>query len=311
MATLLKVLNNLADIKSAGGVALRVRTQDRLSQHLAEPFAEIHPEDAVRYGIADAGIVRISTATDTILVRALLSDRQARGSIFVPIHWTDQFAAKARVDVLVHTLTDPHSGQPASKHVPVRMERFAAALYGFAVISQRPLLLEADYWALAKCQAGWRVEFAFARADRDWSRFAATLFGCAAGADFVAYQDAAAGQQRFAHLADGRLAGALFLAPEPVVVSRDWAIEQLGADLVSQRARVAVVAGRPGRALAERGATVCSCFAIGANQIAAAAKAGCVTVEAIGQALQAGTNCGSCRAEIKGIINAYRLQAAE
>src|SRR3984957_5014025 len=29
MATLLKVLNNLADIKSAGGVALRVRTQDR------------------------------------------------------------------------------------------------------------------------------------------------------------------------------------------------------------------------------------------------------------------------------------------
>jgi hypothetical protein len=29
MATLLKVLNNLADIKSAGGVALRVRTQAR------------------------------------------------------------------------------------------------------------------------------------------------------------------------------------------------------------------------------------------------------------------------------------------
>jgi hypothetical protein len=28
MATLLKVLNNLADIKSAGGVARRVRTQD-------------------------------------------------------------------------------------------------------------------------------------------------------------------------------------------------------------------------------------------------------------------------------------------
>jgi len=30
MATLLKVLNNLADSKSAGGVALRVRTQDAL-----------------------------------------------------------------------------------------------------------------------------------------------------------------------------------------------------------------------------------------------------------------------------------------
>jgi hypothetical protein len=35
MATLLKVLNNLADIKSAGGVALRVRTQEAFMAELA------------------------------------------------------------------------------------------------------------------------------------------------------------------------------------------------------------------------------------------------------------------------------------
>jgi hypothetical protein len=34
MTTLLKVLNNLADIKSAGGVALRVRTQGTASSLL-------------------------------------------------------------------------------------------------------------------------------------------------------------------------------------------------------------------------------------------------------------------------------------
>jgi hypothetical protein len=34
MATLLKVLNNLADIKSAGGVALRVRTQGALPRKM-------------------------------------------------------------------------------------------------------------------------------------------------------------------------------------------------------------------------------------------------------------------------------------
>ncbi|VFU16724.1 nitrate reductase [Methylocella tundrae] len=283
----------------------------RLSQHLAEPFVEIHPEDAARYGIVDADIVRVSTMGDAILVRALLSTRQARGSVFVPIHWTDQFAARARVDILVPGLTDPHSGQPASKHVPVRVARFEAALYGFAVVNEHPPMIEADYWALAKCRAGWRVEFAFAKADRDWPLFAAGLFGRAVGADFLAYNDATAGQQRFACFDGQRLAGALFLAPQPVAVSRDWAVEQLSAEFASQRARVAVIAGRPGRGLAERGATVCSCFGVGANQIAVAAKAGCVTVEAIGQALQAGTNCGSCRAEIKGIINAYRLQAAE
>jgi assimilatory nitrate reductase catalytic subunit len=50
---------------------------------------------------------------------------------------------------------------------------------------------------------------------------------------------------------------------------------------------------------------------VGASQIAEAVLAGCHTVAAVGMALQAGTNCGSCRAEIKGIIDAYRLQAAE
>jgi hypothetical protein len=35
MATLLKVLNNLADIKSAGGVALRLRTQALIESRAA------------------------------------------------------------------------------------------------------------------------------------------------------------------------------------------------------------------------------------------------------------------------------------
>jgi hypothetical protein len=41
MATLLKVLNNLADIKSAGGVALRVRTQG------PSPAISTKPSDVV------------------------------------------------------------------------------------------------------------------------------------------------------------------------------------------------------------------------------------------------------------------------
>ena len=106
----LPLVLNTGRVRDHWHTMTRTGKSHRLSQHLAEPFAEIHPEDAVRYGIADADIVRISTASDTILVRALLSDQQARGSIFVPIHWTDQFAAKARVDVLVHALTDPSFG---------------------------------------------------------------------------------------------------------------------------------------------------------------------------------------------------------
>jgi assimilatory nitrate reductase catalytic subunit len=74
---------------------------------------------------------------------------------------------------------------------------------------------------------------------------------------------------------------------------------------------MAVIAGRPSRGRVDKGAIVCSCFSVGVKQIAAAVAGGCITVDAIGWALQAGTNCRSCRSEIQEIIDVHRLQAAE
>ncbi|PAQ07925.1 nitrate reductase [Mesorhizobium temperatum] len=288
----------------------RTGKSPRLSQHLAEPFAEIHPSDAQHFGIGDADIARVSTAHGEVLVRALVTARQRPGSVFVPMHWTDQFSARARVDALVAPITDAISGQPASKNVAARVERFAAVAFGFAVLAERPAAIDADYWSLARCAAGWRLEFAL-KADRDWPVFATSLLGADVQGETLAYHDVAGGHYRFARFAGSRLAGALYLAPKPVAVSRSWAVEQLRADHADRRGRLAIVAGRPGGNRVDRGAIVCSCFGVGANQIAEAVRGGCTSVEAIGAALHAGTNCGSCRAEIRTIIEARKLQAAE
>ncbi|TIO06690.1 nitrate reductase [Mesorhizobium sp.] len=288
----------------------RTGKSQRLSQHMAEPFVEIHPADAQHFGIGDADIVRVSTAHGEVLLRALVTARQRPGSVFVPMHWTDQFSARARVDALVAPITDAISGQPASKNVAARVERFAAAAFGFAVLAERPASIDADYWSLARCAAGWRLELAL-KAGRDWSAFAASLLGADALGETLAYHDVAGGHYRFARFAGSRLAGALYLAPKPVGVSRGWAVEQLSADHADRRGRLAIVAGRPGGNRVDRGAIVCSCFGVGANQIAEAVRSGCTSVEAIGATLHAGTNCGSCRAEIRTIIGARNLQAAE
>jgi assimilatory nitrate reductase catalytic subunit len=286
----------------------RTGKSPRLSQQIAEPFAEIHPDDAGRFGIADADIVRVRSERGAILVRALLSGRQSPGTVFVPMHWTDQFASNARIGTLIPSITDPHSGQPASKRVPITIEHFAAAQFGFAVLARRPRTLTADYWVLARCKGGWRLELAFADGARDWPAFAATLFDDVPGAETVAYHDIGAGRHGFACFAGDRLLGALFLASEPVAASRDWVCEQLLRDHAGQRARMAVIAGRPGFGHVDRGALVCSCFGVGANEIAAAVAQGCHTLDAVGQALGAGTNCGSCRGEIRQIIEQHRLK---
>jgi assimilatory nitrate reductase catalytic subunit len=87
-------------------------------------------------------------------------------------------------------------------------------------------------------------------------------------------------------------------------------VSLLGETIAPAR-RADILVGRPGADRPDPGPIVCACFGVGANQIAAAARGGCHTADAIGAALKAGTNCGSCRAEIRGIIEANRLEAAE
>ncbi|MEM1300602.1 MAG: (2Fe-2S)-binding protein, partial [Pseudomonadota bacterium] len=65
----------------------------------------------------------------------------------------------------------------------------------------------------------------------------------------------------------------------------------------------ALLAGRPGADQPDPGAIVCACFNVGANTIGqAVAERGLMTVEAIGEATGAGTNCGSCRPELAAFL---------
>jgi assimilatory nitrate reductase catalytic subunit len=302
---------NTGRIRDQWHTMTRTGKAARLLQHIAEPFAEIHPADALELGITEACLMQVENVHGSIIVRALLTERQARGSIFVPMHWTAQQTSNARVDVLVTANVDPVSGQPASKQALVSAKPFRPALYGFAVLAEKPENLSACYHALAKTEGGWRLELAFDAEREDWADYARTAFNLPAHAEPIGYGDRKHGIARVAFFNGGKLLAALYIAREPVAVSRNWAIGELSKNHADIRKRFAIVAGRPGIDQPDPGATVCSCFSIGVNQIVAAAKDGANSVEAIGQCLKAGTNCGSCRAEIREIVNGCHVAAAE
>jgi assimilatory nitrate reductase catalytic subunit len=291
----------------------RTGKSQRLSAHFAEPFAELHPGDAARLGIGDAEIVRVESPHGEVFVRTLITDRQREGSVFVPIHWTDQLAAKARIDTLIPALTDRHSGQPALKNAAVRVSRFDAATYGFAVCADKPAAPSTEYWAMARTAGGWRLELAGCETPGDPVAFARTLFGLSdrGAIEPLAYLDRERCDCRIAFFEGGRLLGALWLSKIPVAVSRSWACAQIDREYAEPADRYRVLAGRAGGDMPDKGAIVCSCFSVGANEIAAAVERGCLSVAAVGITLSAGTNCGSCRAEIQQIINEKRPIAAE
>ncbi|HEX7776589.1 MAG TPA: molybdopterin-dependent oxidoreductase [Parvibaculum sp.] len=303
---------NTGRIRDQWHTMTRTGKSARLSAHMAEPFVELNPSDAARLGIGDADIVEVSNTRARILVRALITERQRPGAVFVPMHWTDEFASAARVDALVAPVTDPISGQPALKSSRADLRRFAAAQYGFAVMRRKPATIDADYWARAACDGGWRVEMAFVDELADPVAAAKALMGAEGEIDMLAYQDRERGDCRLAFFEGGRLVGAFFLSRVPVAVSRSWAVAQLQSSHDSARDRFRVAAGRAGADMPDAGALVCACFSVGVNQIAAAAASGeCRDVDAVGRLLKAGTNCGSCRSEIKGIIDAHSVVAAE
>lgn len=277
----------------------------RLSAHFAEPFVEIHPDDAAAAGIRRASLVRLSNRHGSVTVRALVTDRQSRGQVFVPMHWTDQFTASGRVDALVTGKADPISGQPALKIAEVFAEPAQIAFYGFLVSRHKPVL-DMTYWAIAPAPGGWRGEVAFGDAPSDWRAVVARAFGAAT---VETVSDARCGRQGLAQIEDGRLVAALWLSPDPVLVARQWAVDLLRAEDLTA---ATVLAGRPNLERPDGGAIVCACQAVGINTIiAAVTRHGCGTVEAVGALTSAGSNCGSCRAEIREIIHAHFLAAAQ
>src|SRR3546814_3418331 len=70
--------------------------------HITEPFVELHPDDAATCGIAPGGLAVVESAHGRVIVRAEVTLAQRPGSVFVPMHWTDQLSAASRIDAVVN-----------------------------------------------------------------------------------------------------------------------------------------------------------------------------------------------------------------
>ncbi len=294
---------NTGRIRDQWHTMTRSGLSPRLSQHLAEPFLEIHPKDAEDLGLRAAHLARVSGPGGHVILRVLITDRVARGQVFAPMHWSDEYAANARIDAVVPARVDPVSGQPESKAAAVAVEPYEAAWFGFAISREAPHP-GTHYWARARAAQGWRSEMAGREVPQDWQAYARAIFDLP-HARIASVQDRARGTARIALSEEGRLCAALFVAPGPVAVSRDHLVGMIGQEDAN------VLAGRPGADRPDPGPVICSCFGVGVNTIARAIESQrLISVEAIGAALEAGSNCGSCRPELAALLARHSFREA-
>ncbi|WP_457798244.1 nitrate reductase [Methylocystis sp. S23] len=286
---------NTGRIRDQWHTMTRTGASQRLARHLPEPFVEINPCDAEASGVSDGGFARVSTPYGACVLRVVVTDRQPKGHIFAPIHWTNETAAQARVGALVAPFADPVSGQPEMKATPAALTPHSFANTGFALVRRRLAPPKAFWWARVAIVGGFAYRLASDVPAREWR---ALLFP--EGTDDVAeYSDAGRRAYRMAAFTEEKAACVLYA--EPAATPWDAAIDLFSLERLDKAQRLALLSGR--RADDSEGPTICACFGVGATRIESAIDAGCRSAAEIGAKLRAGTNCGSCLPEIARILS--------
>ena len=138
---------NTGRIRDQWHTMTRTGISPRLGQHLPEPFVEVHPDDAARFGLSHGGFARVTTDYGQCILKVDVSPRQQRGMLFAPIHWSEHNASAARVGALVAPFTDPFSGQPENKATPASIVPYEYVFRGFVLSRRRWRCRRACWWA--------------------------------------------------------------------------------------------------------------------------------------------------------------------
>lgn len=290
---------NTGRIRDQWHTMTRTGRSGRLLAHRPEPFIEVHPEDLRMFSLMPGALASLTSAHGHFVGRVRSAPEQRRGEVFVPIHWNDQFSGQGLATALTDSLVDPVSGQPEAKHGRANLTHWPARWHGRLLVRRdRPKRWNADYWArqtLADCDS-WVIA---GRSPVDWQTAVNDWLG---GQPQLVLEDVREGRFRAARLRNGQLEAVLMVDRDPEALpSMEWlagCFSHSELDLNTRRGLLAAKAVDGDDA----GNLVCSCFQVGDRQIQQAIEQGVDTVEALGSALQCGTNCGSCIPEIRSLL---------
>jgi len=289
---------NTGRIRDQWHTMTRSGLSPRLGAHLPEPFVEIHPDDANKYGVVDDSFARVTTDYGQCILKAVVSERQQRGMLFAPIHWSEANASSGRVGALVAPFTDPYSGQPESKVTPASITPYEYVFRGFVLSRKRIELPQSLWWARAAVTGGYAYLFAD---NADLTRWPNWLRAVSCD-DLAEYRDFGGGVYRAASFAGDRIETCLFVGPAHDAGDWDVVKSLFAAVSLSDDQRRMLLSGRSTEGVVSTGPVVCACFGVGRASICDAIADGARSAADIGARLKAGTNCGSCIPELKRLI---------
>ncbi len=284
-------LLNTGRVRDHWHTLTRTGKSPRLSQHVSEPLLAIHPDDAQSLNLPDQGFARIRSAHGEAVLRVELDAGQRRGELFAPIHWSHD-NSNAALGHVVDPATDPVSGQPDLKATSICVTPVSFRYQGFR-LSRVPVSAPGSgYWVRRMIAGGvctifatddpgpWLEDGMDAALDDIERKVFRRIRATPSGISEITYCSAA---QPFAAL--------------------DALIGLFGDERIAGSGHLSVLAGVTASSAAPSGPVICACFGIRQAPIRDFIdSAPDCSVQSIGEALKAGTNCGSCQPEIRRMI---------
>jgi assimilatory nitrate reductase catalytic subunit len=280
----------------------------RLARHASEPFLDIHPQDANELSLFEGGLVEARSRQGAGLLRVRLDSGQHRGEVFASMHWNDRFASSGPIDRLVGGDVDPVSGQPEFKATPVALRPRDALWQGLLLRRREIALVSTDiHWSRAAIDQGFAYRLTGAQpltvaGGMPTSEWVSFMLGAGPGTDLAVYADPGRGVFRYAGFVGERLEACLFVGRDAASLPAPDALGGFLALSSLEAGRSRLLAGRLA-GQRSTGPLICACFGVGREALVdAISRDGLDSVAAIGKALRAGTNCGSCVPELKALL---------
>jgi assimilatory nitrate reductase catalytic subunit len=310
----------------------RTGTLARLFGHVAEPAVQMNAQDMARRGLKEGDLVHVTSKRGSIVVPLQASAELAGGQAFIAMHWGPEYLSGtssaglplAGVNALTTSAFCPDSKQPELKHAAVKILR-----------AELPWTLLALAWlpagdALRTREALRRlmVRFPYASCVPFGRERTGVLLRAAAheappdellatieqllqlnDVDVLRYADTKRGQRRAVRLQrspERTTVAAFLLAGDTraeawlkTLLQNELPAQDYGRALLQSSAEAPVALAAPSR-------QVCTCFNVSEDAIHAQLQR-CHGNEGerlaqLQQALQCGTNCGSCVPELHRLV---------
>jgi anaerobic selenocysteine-containing dehydrogenase len=110
-------------VKNQWHTMTRTGQVENLLKSCREPFVELHPQDARRYGVQDGDFVELTSRRGKLVAQARVTAAIASGICFVPFHWGRSMGFYKCANNLTLNAYDPVSKEPELKAAAVRVKK--------------------------------------------------------------------------------------------------------------------------------------------------------------------------------------------